>query len=92
LVRVEQLYPFPNEQLQVVLDSYPNLEEVVWLQEEPANMGAWYYVRFRLEAMLDGRLPLRYIGRPSRTSPAEGSATWHKRNQQVITEQAFEFE
>jgi 2-oxoglutarate dehydrogenase E1 component len=92
LVRVEQLYPFPNEQLQVVLDSYPNLEEVVWLQEEPANMGAWYYVRFRLEALLDGRLPLRYIGRPSRTSPAEGSATWHKRNQQVITEQAFEFE
>jgi 2-oxoglutarate dehydrogenase E1 component len=92
LVRVEQLYPFPNEHLQAVLDGYPNLTEVVWLQEEPANMGAWLYVRFRLESLLDGHLPLRYIGRPSRTSPAEGSATWHKRNQQVITEQAFEFE
>jgi 2-oxoglutarate dehydrogenase E1 component len=92
LVRLEQLYPFPQEQVQAVLDGYPNLNEVVWLQEEPANMGAWSFVRFQLEEMLDGRLPLRYIGRPQRSSPAEGSATWHKRNQQAIAQHAFKFE
>ena len=92
VVRLEQLYPFPSEQVKSVLDGYQNLSEVVWVQEEPANMGAWTYVRFRLEEVLDGRYPLRYIGRPRRASPAEGSATWHKRNQQAITQHAFKFE
>jgi 2-oxoglutarate dehydrogenase E1 component len=92
IVRLEQLYPFPSEQVESVLDGYQNLSEVVWVQEEPANMGAWTYVRFRLEELLDGRYPLRYIGRPRRASPAEGSATWHKRNQQAITQHAFKFE
>jgi 2-oxoglutarate dehydrogenase E1 component len=55
-------------------------------------MGAWMYVHYLLEELLDGRLPLRYIGRPQRTSPAEGSATWHKRNQQAIVEHAFKFQ
>jgi 2-oxoglutarate dehydrogenase E1 component len=92
VVRLEQLYPFPDEQLRTVLDGYQNLTEVVWVQEEPANMGAWTYVRFRLEELLDGRYPLRYIGRPRRASPAEGSAAWHARNQQAITQHAFKFE
>jgi 2-oxoglutarate dehydrogenase E1 component len=92
IARMEQLYPFPKEQLQKVLDSYPNLTEIVWVQEEPANMCAWTYIRFRLEEMLAGRLPLRYVGRPSRTSPAEGSAAWHKRNQEAIVQYAFKFE
>ncbi len=95
LTRVEQLYPFPDEEVQAALAAYPNLEEVVWLQEEPANMGAWEFVRPCLEQWIDGRehgrIPLRYIGRPRRTSPAEGSTTWHRRNQQAITEYAFEF-
>jgi 2-oxoglutarate dehydrogenase E1 component len=91
LTRVEQLYPFPDEEVQAALAAYPNLEEVVWLQEEPANMGAWEFVRPCLEQWIDGRVPLRYIGRPRRTSPAEGSTTWHRRNQQAITEFAFEF-
>ena len=92
LVRLEQLYPFPGEAIEAVLAGYPNLTEVVWLQEEPANMGAWWYVHLQLETLLDGRWPLRYIGRPSRSSPAEGSTTWHKRNQQAITQHAFKFE
>jgi 2-oxoglutarate dehydrogenase E1 component len=91
LIRVEQLYPFPGEQLQKVLAGYPNAEEVVWVQEEPANMGAWTYIRPALEGIL-GDVPLRYIGRPARSSPAEGSTTWHKRNQQAITEHAFKFD
>ena len=89
IARLEQLYAFPEAEIQHELARYPNLEEVVWLQEEPANMGAWEFVRWRLEALIDGRWPLRYIGRPRRSSPAEGSSTWHKRNQQAITKHAF---
>jgi 2-oxoglutarate dehydrogenase E1 component len=92
VVRLEQLYPFPQEQLQTILDGYPKLTELVWVQEEPANMGAWSYLRFRLDEVLDGRLPLRYIGRPRRASPAEGSAAWHGQNQQAIVQYAFKFE
>ena len=92
ITRVEQLYTFPAEEIKVLLESYPNLEEVVWLQEEPANMGAWQYIRFQLEELIDGRWPLRYIGRPRRASPAEGSTTWHNRNQRAITEHAFKLE
>lgn len=91
LTRVEQLYPFPEPVIEAEMNLYPNLEEVVWLQEEPANMGAWGYIRPCLESMTEGRWPLRYIGRPRRASPAEGSTTWHKRNQRAITEHAFNF-
>ena len=91
LARVEQLYPFPETAVAAELSRYPNLEELVWLQEEPANMGAWAFVRPCLKEMSNGRFPLRYIGRPRRTSPAEGSTAWHRRNQQRITEYAFHF-
>jgi 2-oxoglutarate dehydrogenase E1 component len=92
LVRVEQLYSFPEEEISAVLDSYPNIEEVIWMQEEPANMGAWIFVQPRLNRLINGRWPLRYIGRPRRASPAEGSSAWHNRNQRAITEHAFNFE
>lgn len=92
LTRVEQLYPFPDEAIEAEMKRYPNLDEVVWLQEEPANMGAWEFVRQCLEEICGDHVPLRYIGRPRRTSPAEGSASWHHRNQQAITEHAFEFD
>jgi 2-oxoglutarate dehydrogenase E1 component len=92
VARVEQLYSFPEAEIEAVLTRYPSLEEVVWLQEEPANMGAWEFMRWRLEELIDGRWPLRYIGRPRRASPAEGSSAWHRRNQKAITEHAFKFE
>lgn len=90
LVRLEQLYRFPADELQEVITGYPGLKEVVWLQEEPQNMGAWEFVRPCLEPILNGKLPLRYIGRPRRASPAEGSATWHRVNQEAIVKKAFE--
>ena len=74
-----------------LLEKYPALEEVVWLQEEPANMGAWSFAQPLLLEMLEGKLPLRYIGRPRRASPAEGSSAWHHANQQEIVRQAFEW-
>ncbi|MBK9751636.1 MAG: 2-oxoglutarate dehydrogenase E1 component [Chloroflexi bacterium] len=89
LVRVEQLYPFPTEDLQPIFDRYTNATEVVWLQEEPENAGAWEFARPLLQDQLKGRLPLRYIGRPRNSSPAEGSATRHKINQEALIAQAF---
>jgi 2-oxoglutarate dehydrogenase E1 component len=71
IARVEELYPFPGHELAEVVAGYPNLQEVVWVQEEPRNMGAWNYIAPRLQSML-GELPLRYEGRPDRASPAEG--------------------
>jgi 2-oxoglutarate dehydrogenase E1 component len=90
IVRVEQLYPFPEVALRVALGGYSQLEEVVWLQEEPENMGAWEFARPLLEALIGDRWPLRYIGRARTASPSEGSATWHQLNQKALVEQAFE--
>jgi 2-oxoglutarate dehydrogenase E1 component len=90
ICRVEQLYPFPEDELKAVLASYPNLDEVVWLQEEPRNMGAWEFMRLQVARLIDGRCPLTYVGRPRSSSPAEGSSAWHALNQEAILKQAFE--
>jgi 2-oxoglutarate dehydrogenase E1 component len=92
VVRVEQLYPFPNVALREVLDHYPSLREVVWLQEEPSNMGAWEFMRPRLEELLGDARPLRYIGRARNSSPSEGSSAWHQVNQKALVELAFDLE
>ncbi len=89
IARLEQLYPFPYEDVQAVLDRYPQLEEVVWLQEEPQNMGAWEFVHDCLIELLGSRVKLSYLGRPRRASPAEGSMTWHIANQRALVSQAF---
>jgi 2-oxoglutarate dehydrogenase E1 component len=90
--RVEQLYPFPNVALREVLNGYAALREVVWLQEEPENMGAWEFLRPLLDEMIGDRCPLRYIGRARSSSPAEGSAAWHQLNQKRLVEQAFDLD
>jgi 2-oxoglutarate dehydrogenase E1 component len=90
VVRVEQVYPFPADQIRTVLDAYPKVRDVCWVQEEPENMGAWEFVRPHLEQVIDGRWPLRYIGRVRNSSPSEGSAAWHSINQRAIVEQAFD--
>jgi 2-oxoglutarate dehydrogenase E1 component len=90
VVRVEQLYPFPGDEIKGVFDRYANLREVCWVQEEPENMGAWEFVRPELDALGDGRWPLRYIGRSRNSSPSEGSSTWHAANQRAIVDQVFE--
>ncbi|MGQ0765806.1 MAG: 2-oxoglutarate dehydrogenase E1 component [Gemmatimonadota bacterium] len=77
IVRVEQLYPWPHEEVSRVVDLYPNIAEIVWSQEEPKNMGAWSYVAPRLRASAGNALIIRYIGRPERASPAEGYQSSH---------------
>jgi 2-oxoglutarate dehydrogenase E1 component len=87
--RLEQLYPFPAVALRELLARYPSVREVVWLQEEPENMGAWEFMRPMLEDTIGDR-PLRYVGRARSASPSEGSAAWHQLNQKVLIEQAFD--
>jgi 2-oxoglutarate dehydrogenase E1 component len=90
VVRVEQLYPFPSDLLRDVAARYPKLREVCWVQEEPENMGAWEFARPLVESLIDGRWPLRYIGRARNSSPSEGSSSWHAANQRAIVDQVFE--
>jgi 2-oxoglutarate dehydrogenase E1 component len=82
LGRVEELYPFPAEEIRALAATYPNLREIVWVQEEPRNMGAWTYVGPRLVDALD--VPVRYEGRPDRASPAEGYQHRHQQEQNRI--------
>jgi 2-oxoglutarate dehydrogenase E1 component len=89
VARIEQLYPFPREEAAAVIRSFPQLEEVVWAQEEPQNMGAWRSIRHRLEEACPPGVPLRYVGRPWRASPSEGYPTAHLREQDRIVRAAL---
>ncbi len=87
--RVELLYPFPQNQILELIESYPNLEEVVWAQEEPRNMGARAHMFPRLMQILPERLRFGYIGRPERASPGEGYPAAHVAEQSRIVETAL---
>ena len=90
VVRLEQLYPFPEQDLVPVLERYPNAEEIVWVQEEPVNMGAWQFIDPHLETLSARRWRVRYVGRAVSSSPAEGSSAWHAENQERLIAQAFD--
>ena len=90
VVRLDQLYPFPRNALEDLLEAHSGLQRIRWVQEEPLNMGAWDFLRPRLRKLID--LPLRGIGRPIRSSPAEGSSTQYRVNQSALIEGAFELE
>jgi 2-oxoglutarate dehydrogenase E1 component len=90
LVRVEELYPWPHEEIQRVMDLYPAIEEVVWVQEEPRNMGAWTYVQPRLRVSAGATVGVRYIGRQERASPAEGFMDAHTAEQARIVNAALD--
>jgi 2-oxoglutarate dehydrogenase E1 component len=83
------LYPFPQDELGRVLACYPNLREVLWLQEEPRNMGAWGYMQPQLRALAGHGVRVDYVGRPERASPAEGSPVVHQLEQSRIVAEAF---
>jgi 2-oxoglutarate dehydrogenase E1 component len=88
VIRLERLYPFPADELAAVVEKYPSAVPVVWVQEEPENMGAWHWLRPRLEAALKTN-PIDFVARPERASPATGSLAIHQREQQAILERAF---
>ena len=82
LVTLEQLYPLPLEEIVAAVRAVPAAAEICWVQEEPENMGAWPFVKDALAAAL-GR-PLRYVGRPARAVPAQGSAAYHRVEQERV--------
>ena len=89
LVRVEQLYPFPEARLSEIAAGYPRLSDAVWVQEEPKNMGAWSFVRERSAGFLGPNRMLRYVGRAASPSPATGNAGVHKRELEQFLAEAF---
>jgi 2-oxoglutarate dehydrogenase E1 component len=90
ICRVEQLYPLPVAEIEAVMGRYPGLQDLVWAQEEPENMGGWHYAAPYLRALLRGELALRLLARPRSSSPAEGSAARHARVQQQLISRAFD--
>lgn len=92
IVRIEQLYPFPHEKIEAIIKRYPNLNEIVWVQEEPKNMGAWHYIAPTLFELAAGRLSVGYIGRQYRSSTAGGDPLVHKAEQERIVHQALNSE
>jgi multifunctional 2-oxoglutarate metabolism enzyme len=88
VVRVEQLYPWPKATVKGILDRYPNAREVVWLQEEPENMGAWSFVHGRLHRLLRDTHTLRHVSRAESASPASGSAALHRLEQDDLLARA----
>jgi 2-oxoglutarate dehydrogenase E1 component len=91
IVRLEQYYPL-GDALARVLDAYPQGTPVVWVQEEPRNMGPWYFVNARRDELLRGRHPLALVCRPESASPATGSKAAHDLEQKHLIEEAFQVE
>ncbi|MBI2821291.1 MAG: 2-oxoglutarate dehydrogenase E1 component, partial [Acidobacteria bacterium] len=90
LIRIEQIYPFIPARLSEQLQRYPDCGDIVWVQEEPQNMGAWTFVAPRLERLLGRGQTLRYVGRPEAASPATGSHREHHKEQQQLVDEALE--
>ena len=88
--RVELLYPFPERQLLALIEGYPNLSEIVWVQEEPRNMGARAHMFPRLMQIMPAEIHLGYIGRPERASPGEGYPAAHVAEQSRIIRTALD--
>jgi 2-oxoglutarate dehydrogenase E1 component len=89
VVRIEELYPWPEAQLFSLLDRYPDAKQVWWVQEEPANMGAWNYIHIRLHKVLRNRAKLKHASRAPSASPASGSSKVHDAEQQRLLAAAF---
>jgi 2-oxoglutarate dehydrogenase E1 component len=89
VIRVEQLYPFPDAQLAQALEPYAAGTPAFWVQEEPENMGAWYFLRVRFGNSLFDRYPFEVVSRPASASPATGSASSHRLEQAELIRKAL---
>jgi 2-oxoglutarate dehydrogenase E1 component len=92
LIRIEQLYPFPEDDLTEVLSQYKHLKAIAWCQEEPMNQGAWYSSQHHMRSVIlqtQGKLYLQYAGRDASASPAAGYAQVHAEEQQKLVDSAF---
>jgi 2-oxoglutarate decarboxylase len=89
IVRVEQFYPFPHTAIKETLAKYPNVNDLVWCQEEPKNMGAWTFVEGKFEDLIPRGDLLRYIGRAESASPATGNYSVHVKEQEKLVREAL---
>ncbi|HXN16072.1 MAG TPA: 2-oxoglutarate dehydrogenase E1 component, partial [Usitatibacter sp.] len=89
IVRIEQLYPFPHDELAAQIDAYPNAKSIVWAQEEPGNQGAWHRIQHYLLRHMRSDQQLSYAGRASAAAPAAGYQQLHAEQQKAIVEAAL---
>jgi len=89
ILRLEQFYPFPQPILADAINGYPNATEIVWVQEEPRNMGAWPFLHEHLESVAGSNRKLTYVGRPKAAAPATGSHHRHEDQQKALVEMAL---
>ena len=89
IVRIEQLYPFPYEEVAKILEPYTHVTDFVWCQEEPQNQGAWYCSKHNFEYVIPEGAKLSYAGRPASAAPAVGYASLHNKQQRELIEQAL---
>ena len=89
IVRVEQLYPFPSEKIEEIVARFPKAKELVWVQEEPRNMGSWSFALEYMQEIAGTKQSVSYVGRIHRASPSEGNGDAHKVEQQRIIEEAL---
>lgn len=92
IARIEQLYPFPKKEMNELIGRFSYLEEVIWVQEEPQNMGPWTFIQSNFSEVVQKDLKIGYIGRPKRSSPATGDPVIHKQEQSMIIHDALQFE
>jgi 2-oxoglutarate dehydrogenase E1 component len=90
LIRIEQLYPFPTEELQAILDKYASVKDIIWCQEEPQNQGAWYCSQHHMVECLKKDQHLRYVGRKPAAAPAVGYAHLHHEQHEALLKEALE--
>ncbi|ASU22732.1 2-oxoglutarate dehydrogenase E1 component [Vibrio qinghaiensis] len=89
IVRIEQLYPFPKEEVEAVIAQYTNVVDYVWCQEEPQNQGAWYSSQHNFRSAIPAGADLKYAGRPASASPAVGYMSVHLKQQKALIEDAL---
>ncbi len=89
IIRLEQLYPFPRNQFDPIIDQYVNAERLIWCQEEPQNQGAWDQIKHRFHTQLDKGRKLFYVGRPAAAAPAVGFYPVHVQQQETLIDEAL---
>ena len=89
IIRIEQLYPFPHEDFDAIIATYPQIKACFWCQEEPQNQGAWDQIKHRFRSLDEAGVPVWYVGRPSAAAPATGYAKAHHEEQTKLVDQAL---
>ena len=89
IVRIEQLYPFPHEEIEEIVNHYSKAKEIVWAQEEPLNQGAWYSMRHNFVSALSDKHNLTCVSRPASAAPAVGYLAIHIKRQKAVVDKAL---